>query len=255
MTSTSEDFAGDVLAGIDFLKSRPEIDAARIGLIGHSEGGVIAPLVASRSKDVAFIVVMAGNGLPGDQIILRQRSLILDAMGVKDDPAKGFNVEVQRRLLEVAKGEEDDRAALEKLRAILNEAIADLPESDRKQMGGPARRRLEAEVAALRTPWYRFFLTYDPRPTLARVRCPVLAINGEKDLQVPPRENLAAIEGALRASGNGRVTVKELPKLNHLFQTSESGAPAEYASIEETIAPSVLALIGDWIGEQVGALR
>jgi pimeloyl-ACP methyl ester carboxylesterase len=252
MTSTSEDFAGDVLAGIDFLKSRPEIDSARIGLIGHSEGGIIAPMVAARSKDVAFIVLLAGTGLPGDEIVSRQRTLILAAMGIKDDPEKGRDL--QRRLLEVAKGEKDDRAAAEKIRTIIKEALADLPESDQEKRDD-ANRRIEFQIATLLTPWTRFFLTYDPRPTLSRVRCPVLALCGEKDLQVAPAENLDAIEKALRESGNDRVTIKVLPRLNHLFQTSDSGAPSEYATIEETIAPSALTLIGDWIGEQVGATR
>ena len=110
---------------------------------------------------------------------------------------------------------------------------------------------IEAQLKMVRSPWFRYFLTYDPRPTLGKVRCPVLALVGEKDLQVPPRENLSQIEATLKAGGNNRVTVKELPGLNHLFQTCKTGAPAEYAQIEETIAPSALSAIADWVGEQV----
>jgi hypothetical protein len=111
---------------------------------------------------------------------------------------------------------------------------------------------LEAQIKQITTPWFRFFLTYDPRPTLARVKCPVLAINGEKDLQVDPDQNLPEIEKALRGGGNARVTIVELEGLNHLFQRCETGAPAEYAKIEQTIAPEALERIGSWILETVG---
>jgi fermentation-respiration switch protein FrsA (DUF1100 family) len=109
---------------------------------------------------------------------------------------------------------------------------------------------LKAQLQSLLSPWYRFFLTYDPKPTLTKVKCPVLAINGEKDLQVPPKENLSAIEEALVAGGNKNFIVKELPGLNHLFQTAQTGVPSEYAKIEETISPIALKIIGDWISEQ-----
>jgi len=134
--------------------------------------------------------------------------------------------------------EEEDNAVVEKrVRQILEDEIAET--------------NLEAQVQSLLSPWLRHFLTYDPRPTLMKVKCPVLAINGEKDLQVPPKENLPAIEEALAAGGNKDYTVKELPNLNHLFQTAETGALSEYAKIEETISPTALKVIADWILEQI----
>jgi uncharacterized protein len=244
--STSEDFAGDVLAGVAFLKGRKEIDPKRIGLIGHSEGGIIAPMVAARSDDIAFIVMMAGTGLPGEEILTLQRTAISRASGLKDEQIKAIN-ETSARLLAVAKAEKDPKVAVEKMRALAKEVVAKLPEDERKDLGG-----LDAQVEMVATPWFRAFLAYDPRPALAKVRCPVLAINGEKDLQVPPGENLGEIEKALKAAGNARVTIKELPGLNHLFQPCRTGAPSEYAAIEETIAPEALRVIGDWIAEQVG---
>ena len=111
----------------------------------------------------------------------------------------------------------------------------------------------EAQLSMFRSPWFRYFLTFDPRTILVKVQCPVLAMVGEKDLQVPPKENLPEIAKALKEAKNERVTSKELPGLNHLFQTCKTGAPAEYASIEETISPTALALMGDWIGEQLAA--
>ncbi len=248
-SSTSEDFAGDVLAGVATLKSRPDIDPKSIGLIGHSEGGIIAPLVAARSSDVAFIVLMAGTGLPGDEILTSQLGLILKAMGA--DPEKvDQKVRTQRRVLAAIKSEKDGLKAKEAVQSILQETRDSLPEPQREEFD-KEKGAIDAQLDRLDSPWIRFFLSFDPRSTLAQVRCPVLAVNGANDVQVAPRANLEAIEKALRSGGNDRITIKELPRLNHLFQTSETGLPAEYARIEETIAPAALALIGDWIKEQV----
>ena len=250
MAATSDDFAGDVSAGVAFLKSRSEIDPGRIGLVGHSEGGLIAPMVAARSPDVAYIVLMAGTGLTGSEILSLQGHLILKALGLTEERLKS-QAETLKRLMAVVVAERDEEAATKKMGAILEEALAALPEAERKALGDSAKF-IEGQVTQLRSPWFRFFLAYDPRPTLAKVRCPVLAIIGERDLQVPPKENLAEIAKALKSAGNTRVTVREMPGLNHLFQTSKTGAPSEYATIEETMAPAALQAIGDWILEQVG---
>jgi pimeloyl-ACP methyl ester carboxylesterase len=243
--STTEDFAGDVLAGVEFLKGRKDINPKQIGLMGHSEGGIIAPMLASRSKDIAFIVMLAGSGFPGEDILVQQSQAILKAMGV---PAK--QLEAARRgqqdMLDVIKREKDDAAALKALRDPLVAAIAKLEGEARKA----AQKQLEAaepEFQKLVSPWYRFFLVYDPRPALKKVQCPVLVLNGEKDLQVLAKENLAEIEKALKAGGNKDYTIKELPTLNHLFQTCKTGLPQEYGQIEETVAPAALEIIGDWI--------
>jgi fermentation-respiration switch protein FrsA (DUF1100 family) len=137
----------------------------------------------------------------------------------------------------------------------MKEAVSTLSEEARTALGlsgaGEEEAMLQAQVRQMNTPWFRFFLTYDPVPTLRKVTCPVLAVNGEKDLQVPADENLAAIEKALREGGNDDVTIVRLDGLNHLFQTAETGAPSEYATIEETFSPAALKVIGDWILEQV----
>ncbi len=121
---------------------------------------------------------------------------------------------------------------------------------EEKELIGDPKVYLKAQLQSLLSPWLKFFLTYDPKPTLSKVKCPVLAINGEKDLQVPPKENLSAIEEALKVGGNQNYTIKELPGLNHLFQTAQTGVPSEYARIEETISPVVLKIISEWILEQ-----
>jgi len=246
--ATSEDFASDVLAGREYLKTRKEINPEQIGLIGHSEGGLIAPMVAVKSPDVAFIVLMAGTGLTGEEILYLQGALISRAMGVsEEDIAK--NRQFNEKIFSLIKEEKDEKTIEEKLRQMFMADWAELNEEEKKAIGDP-EVYLKAQLQSLLSPWLKFFLTYDPKPTLSKVKCPVLAINGEKDLQVPPKENLSAIEEALVAGGNKNFTVEELPGLNHLFQTAQTGVPSEYAKIEETISPIALKIIGDWILEQ-----
>ncbi|MFH1336032.1 MAG: alpha/beta fold hydrolase [Candidatus Zixiibacteriota bacterium] len=245
--STSEDFAQDALVGVEYLKSLKEIDPKRIGLIGHSEGGIIAPLVAEKSPDVAFIVLMAGTGLTGEQILYLQSALIFKTEGVSDE-AIAVDRKLREQMFAVVKQEKDSAAADKKLHQIVADALPQMKEED-KQALGYSSEMADMSIKQLLSPWFRFFLTYDPAPALMKVKCPLLAINGEKDLQVPPKENLAAIQAALEAGGNPDFTVKELPGLNHLFQTAETGSPMEYAKIEETMSPDALDTIGNWIME------
>jgi uncharacterized protein len=242
--ATTADLAGDALAGVEFLKSRKDIDPRRIGLIGHSEGGLIAPLVAARSGDVAFIVLIAGPGTTGEQILYAQGSLILKAAGASDDKIARQR-QLQERLFAAVK--QTDRAEADtQLAEIFAAELDRLSEAERKAVGN-ASALADVQRKQLLTPWFRYFLTYDPRPTLAKVKCPVLAVIGERDLQVPPKENLPEIEKALKRGGNQEFTVRELPGLNHLLQTCKTGSPTEYGQIEQTMAPSALELIGDWI--------
>jgi hypothetical protein len=175
--------------------------------------------------------------------------LILKAIGMSDDL-----VQAQNRLLDevvaVIAAEKDEKAAGSRIVALAKAALAMLPEAERKALG--ESKALESGLGRVNSPWFRFFLTFEPRTVLAKVRCPVLALNGEKDLQVPPEQNLPAIESALKSGGNDRVTTKKLPGLNHLFQHCKTGAPSEYASIEETFAPEALTLMADWIVATTG---
>jgi uncharacterized protein len=242
---TIDDHVGDVLAGVHFLMGRQEIDAPRIGLVGHSEGGLIAPLAAIRSSDVAFIILMAGTGLPGVEVLKAQLRLITQAEGASaaelDRSAK-----VQQRLLDILLREENIQVAQKQITAAAREIMDGMTEEEKKELDESG-----GDLAALAEPfnnaWFRSFVTYDPRPTLAKVRCPVLAINGEKDLQVPSKENLDEIRKALSSGGNRDFQVIAFPGLNHLFQPCKTGSPSEYAMIETTIAPEVLSSIADWI--------
>jgi pimeloyl-ACP methyl ester carboxylesterase len=250
-STTSEDFAGDSLAGLAFLRNRTEIDSKKIGLIGHSEGGLIAPIAAARTKDVAFIVLMAGTGVPGSEILETQGQLILKADGASESEMKKER-DQQKRLIDIIATEKDEKAADAKLATAWKEIVAAMPEAERKALDATGGSLSEVAIKAFNNTWFRYVLTYDPRPTLRTVHCPVLAINGEKDLQVSAKENLAEIAKALQAGGNTNVKTVEFPGLNHLFQPCKTGSPSEYASIETTIAPEALKTIGDWIVIQTG---
>ena len=243
--ATIDDHAGDALAGVAYLKSRKDIDAKKIGLAGHSEGGLIAPAAAARSSDVAFVVMLAGTGVTGEEILYRQGELIAVAGGASAEAA-ARNTDLQKRLFAIARAEKDDAAAKAKIDELMKELKEALSEEDRKALESLGELA-DAQFKQVLTPWFRHFLAYDPAVVLAKVKCPVLAINGEKDLQVDPKQNLPPIEAALKAGGNKDYTLKELPGLNHLFQACKTGAPSEYSQIEETISDAALTIVGDWI--------
>jgi hypothetical protein len=238
-SATSRDFADDAAGAVAFLKARK--DVGKIGLMGHSEGGIIAPMVAAANADVGFIVLLAGPGVPGDEILIAQGRLIVKAMG-GDDKALARQQAMQKKLIDLAK-EGADEAKLKAAAAELDKELTD----DEKKEAAKQRELMDKQIAQLATPWFRYFLTYDPRPALAKVTCPVLAINGEFDLQVPCKENLAAIAKAVEEGGNRDVTVKEFAGLNHLFQPTKTGLPSEYGKIETTFDVPAMQAIGEWI--------
>lgn len=243
--ATTLDFAADARAGVQYLAGRAEIDSRRIGLAGHSEGALVAPLVAADNSDVAFVVLLAAPGVTGEQIMYRQGQLLLAAMGA-DEAAQKMQLTTQQRMFAAVKEEPDTLKLKERLQAVVDELKAELSEEERAQLD-KQRAATDAQIDAVTTPWFRYFLTYDPVPTLQKLRCPVLAVVGQRDLQVEPAQNIPAIEAALKAARNPDFRVQELPGLNHLFQTCRTGSVAEYGQIEETFAPAALAAIGDWI--------
>lgn len=249
--ATSKDFASDVQAGIEYLKKREEINPSQIGLIGHSEGGLIAPMVAVQSPDVAFIVLMAGPGLPGEDILYMQNELISRVAGMSEEKIDR-NHYYNEKLYSLIKAEENEEILIKKATSIFYEYFTELTQEERNQIGD-RDEYVDVQLQNMLSPWFKFFLTYDPRPTLSKVSCPVLAIIGSKDLQVPPKKNLKAIEEALIAGDNKNYLIKELPDLNHVFQTAETGSPDEYARIEETISLVALELTRDWILEQTNS--
>ncbi|MBZ5725438.1 MAG: alpha/beta fold hydrolase [Acidobacteriia bacterium] len=229
--ATTADFATDTEAGVAYLQTRSEVDPHRIGLIGHSEGGTIAPMVAARNRDIAFIVMLAGAGVRGDEVLVAQVAAGNEAAGMSHADAQKVGAG-EREILNVLENEKDPAKRREKLAGLI------------------AADRLDAQIAVLTSPWFRYFLTYDPAPALRKVTCPVLALIGGKDTQVPPGQNLPAIRKALEEGGNRHFEAAEMPGLNHLFQTARTGSVPEYEQIEETISPAVLEKIASWIRKQ-----
>jgi pimeloyl-ACP methyl ester carboxylesterase len=245
-TATSVDFAADAEAALHFLQRVPGIARDRVGIVGHSEGGLIGPMVAARTRDVAFLVLMAGPGMPGDSLSLLQlRRLASSSVSSAQVDAQ---VDNNRRFFHAVTGARDSADAVARVLAVKQEMILALPESQR----AAAESRFDQAIPRLINPWMRYFLRYDSRTALHNVRVPVLALGGTLDTQVPASENLTGIDAALKAAGNTDYRIVELPNLNHLFQTATNGAPSEYATIEETIAPQVLDLITSWINQRFG---
>lgn len=246
--ATSADFATDVQAGIDYLKGRQEIMSKKIGLVGHSEGGLIGPMVAADNPDVAFLVMMAGPGVSGEEILLLQQALLARAEGSSEKEIATTRKVSKKMFSELRKSKDIEKTKKE-LVEYVKEEMHKLPQEDQAKLGDPDKLA-EQQVGMLSSPWFRYFLTYDPAKTLQKVDCPVLAINGSKDLQVDAEQNIPAIAANLKKGGNKNVTTKVLPGLNHLFQHSETGKSSEYGQLEETFAPEALELMTEWIKKQ-----
>jgi pimeloyl-ACP methyl ester carboxylesterase len=238
-TATDDDFAVDTAAQVAFLRKRGDIDPAKIGLIGHSEGGLVAPKVAAKDPKLAFIVLMAGPGVPLSEVLRAQRAALAPAMGASPDTIRRSQA-LMDHVDAAMRGSKDDTDAEARALKVIKAEAGDLAPS-------PATQAMMAKQ--LSNGWMRTLIDYDPRPTLTQVRCPILALNGSKDGQVPPDQNLPAIRAATKA--NRDVTIVELANLNHLFQTAKTGAVGEYADIEETVAPVALDTMTAWIRNHV----
>lgn len=234
--ATSENFADDVEAAVAYLKTRKEIDVKKIGLVGHSEGGLIAPMVAARNKDVAYIVLMAGPGVKGKELLPLQIELLAKAGGAKEDEVKS-NLKMMNGLIDILTMNGDTAVINAAFRAYLSNEYKALPDSVKATV---SQAQFNMQYANLNTPWMKFFLAYDPAPALEKLKIPVLALNGSKDLQVWAPQNLRAIEKALKKAGNKKYVARELPGLNHLFQQCTTGSSSEYAEIEQTLSPALL---------------
>ena len=243
MQSTVLDFQGDVEAWLGWLKEQPGIDAGRIGLIGHSEGGSVAPLVAAgpMRDDVAFMVLLAGMALPGDEVVLGQTQALFKQAGFPGTELKRLGNAQQALLDALNAGAPDDV-----LKAHLGELI-DIQSQATPMSEDQRNLAIEGQFTLVGSQWYRHLMAFDPRPALRTVACPILALNGALDLQVLPDEHLAAIEEAAATAGNDDVTTMKLEGLNHMFQEAESGLPAEYGVLRQTFAPSALEIMTEWL--------
>jgi hypothetical protein len=252
--STTADFAEDVLTQVRFLEARTDVDKTRIGLIGHSEGGLVAPMVAVRSKSVAFIVLVSGPALTGERILLAQAEVVASAERIPEEQARA-NVDLQRMMFAAVRSGTGWEAVTEAGEKLAAAAIGRLPEAQRKAIGDPqaaARQQIAAQVASARSPWFKYFLDYDPAPTLARVQVPVLAIFAEKDLQVPAAANQRAMEEVFAKGGPKDRRIVVMPGANHLYQQAVTGSVSEYATLKKEFLPGFLDLLTVWIGERTG---
>ncbi len=237
--ATTADFANDAEAVIEFLAQHPELGEADLGIIGHSEGGMIAPMVAARNGEVDFIVLLAGPGIPIDELMLMQVRKSAELAG-----APASTIELNQKLLSGVydylknNPEATTSEASNTIQKILKEGLKEFPDVD---------ELVKKETDPMLSPWFRYFMTFDPVDYLSEVKCPVLAINGDLDMQVSNQENLAGIEQALKKSGNNNVTIKSIKGLNHLFQTAQTGSAAEYPVIEETFNQEAMTIVSDWI--------
>ncbi len=241
--STSKDFASDVEAAIDFLKTRTDIDTKKIGLIGHSEGGMIAPMVAAnRKEDVAFIVLLAGLGVNGSELLVKQQQAIGKASEISKEGLLKMETS-NEAIFDKIKSITDTEILKKEITTYLKKNISDAevpPNMSKTDF-------INLQVNQLTDEWLLYFLRYNPKENLSKTVCPILAINGEKDLQVDAKINLTAIEKITKEAGNETVTIKYFPNLNHLFQTTQTGLPSEYGEIEETFSPLVLEFMKDWV--------
>ncbi len=248
---TSESFSYDVEASLNYLESRADVDKKHLGLIGHSEGGIIAPMVAARRKDVSFIVLWGAPAIGGAKINTQQAGQALRQRGVDSASAKAY-MDLNDQVLPLFKTSANKTELEKNAQPVIGNWLKTQSKSTLDGLSlanDTANRQALVGVYAnlYTTPWLRFFFTYDPATDLSKVKCPVLAINGAKDVQVDAESNLTAIKAILTKSGNKDFKVEELPHLNHLLQDANTGDVSEYEQIQETMSPEALNIISTWI--------
>ena len=247
-SSTSANFANDARAAIEYLRTRKEINAKEIGIIGHSEGGMIAPMIAAKDKNIAFLVLLAGTGVAGDALLVDQNYQIGKLKGMTEEELEKAKVENQT-IYNIIKLNNDISVSKKNLTTYFQSKVNEIPEDQR-----PPKEEIDAmlaqEVNSIATPWLHYFISYNPVQNLQKIKCPVLILNGEKDIQVSANLNTQGIVNALKEGGNKKFKVQIFPGLNHLFQHCTTCDAQEYSKLEETFAPEVLQTMSDWILSQ-----
>ena len=242
--ATVEDFSRDTSAAVEFLRAHARIDAARIGLLGHSEGGLVAPIVANPRDDIAFVVLLGATGVDGKTVLLTQSEAMARVAGASE-PEIALATTMNRAVMEIAAQTGPGEDLTDDVMRVADQVIAAIPAPQRDAAGKAIRTQLRGQITRLQGEWMRHFLNYDPSPALRRLDVPVLAIWGTRDLQVLPALNRPALERAL--AGNPRAAFVELEGLNHMFQAASTGSSAEYAEIDETINAAALSTITEWL--------
>ncbi|WP_394348842.1 alpha/beta hydrolase family protein [Aquimarina intermedia] len=246
--ATTLDFADDVASAVDYLSSRKDFNFKEIGLIGHSEGGIIAAMVANKRDAVDFIILLASPGLKGKELLLSQSEALLKKSGMSNVEIAKIE-RINRESYSYVERIKKRNKLRKKLKSHLENALKKYNFLYQKPTQISDQQFIDNLVNQMSSPWFTFFVKYNPEKHLKKVKCPVLAINGEHDLQVLPYDNLIAIDKALSRGKNKNYNIKTIPDLNHLFQESETGLPIEYQKIEQTFSSKVLKLMVDWIKE------
>jgi pimeloyl-ACP methyl ester carboxylesterase len=247
--STSADFAGDALVAVDYLTNHPAIDASSIGLLGHSEGGIVAPMAANRSDDISFLVLLAGTAVTGSEVLLEQGELIARANGASPEAVQQQKAS-QRRLFGLLRSNASDEELSAELDRTIREGVESMPPERReaiRDLDQFVATQVAPQLASMTSTWFRAFLDYDPAEALRTTSVPVLALFGELDLQVPPAQNREPMARALAEAGNTDVTIEVIPGANHLFQVAITGNPREYLTLEKEFVPGLLDRISSWI--------
>ena len=249
---TLSDVAEDALAAIHFLKNRSDINRAQIGLCGQSQGGIVAPLAASRSEDVAFIVCLAGNGIPGEKAHIAQMTAIAKADGASAQDIEG-GVENLKRIISLIREEANEAEIRPLITTLLKNqlSMSQENENETKESEKAVDAHVDCDLSLYKSPWFRFFIDYNPKPALEEVVCPALFLFGGLDTQVPAEVHRMAIWDVLNKSGNNDYTLKTIPKANHGFQCAKTGSPSEYMNLEKKFAPGFLEMVSDWMLERV----
>jgi pimeloyl-ACP methyl ester carboxylesterase len=250
---TLPDVAEDALAAIRYLKTRHDVNPAQIGLCGQSQGAVVAPLAASRSEDVAFIICLASWGIPGEEAHIAQMTSIARSDGASEREIEGL-VQDLRRVISLVRKEADEAEIRPLITTMLRNQCASMSqnrEKEAKEDNEAVDAHVDCVMSFHTSPWFRFFIDYDPKPALEQVKCPALFLFGELDTQVPTKTHRMAIWDILKKSGNNDYTLKVIPRANHLFQCANTGSPSEYMSLEKQFVPGFLEFISDWVLKRV----
>jgi pimeloyl-ACP methyl ester carboxylesterase len=243
---TTFNFANDVEACIRYLKQHPSIDPAKIGLLGHSEGGIIASIVASRNKDIAFVVLMAGTSIRGDSLLISQLYEITKASGASEEDIQEA-LRWQKNTLNAIRTDTGWDKLREDMFIMSKKQIDTLPEAQKKMFPDSLiYQRIDMLIAQSRNEWMREFIKIDPADYIEKISCPVLALFGQLDTQVPPNTNEIPMRKALTKSKT-KFEIKIFEKANHLFQEAQTGSPNEYFMLEKKFVPGFLEYITGWI--------
>lgn len=240
--ATTADFAYDAQSAYTFLKSQKKINKSRIGIIGHSEGGMVAPMVACADSTVKFIILLAGPGIPISELMLKQTEVTSRFAGISEEEI-AISLELNKKFYDILNNESNDSVAKIKIEKIVNDHINSMPSEIATQIGD----ELPKITSTMLSPWFRYFINFNPEHYLRQINCPVLAINGIKDCQVSAIENLAGIRKSVKETNNKNVYTYLMPDLNHLMQHCETGSVNEYIKIEETFSEEVMKIMADWI--------